>query len=154
MLTHFSPGNLNIVITAIDINSGKTSEPSISLVINLGLPLSNICFPKDTLVNTDQGIIKIQEIKNNTINGLKVEHITEIISNDNYLVCFEKDALYPNCPSEKTIITRNHRLLYNGIMVNADSLLSEHQLFDTSSKIYLLFIFVSSLTLSFTYSKL
>ncbi len=89
-------------------------------------PISNICFPKDTPITTDQGIIKIQEIKNQTINGLKVEHVTQIIGSDNHLVCFEKDALYPGCPSENTLMTRNHKVCYNGEMVEAETLLNEN----------------------------
>jgi hypothetical protein len=74
---------------------------------------------------TDQGIVKIQEIKDQTINGLKVEHITEIIGTHDELVCFEKDSLYPSCPSEKTVMTRNHKVLYHRELVDADTLLND-----------------------------
>jgi hypothetical protein len=87
--------------------------------------ISNICFPKDTPIVTDQGIVKIQDIKNNTINGLKVEHVTITTSIEKELVCFEKDSISINCPSQKTIMTRNHKV-FHGTMVNADTLLGDH----------------------------
>jgi hypothetical protein len=87
--------------------------------------LSNICFPKDTPIVTDQGIVKIQDIKNNTINGIKVEHITQTVSTHSHLVCFEKDSIAKGCPSQQTIMTRNHKV-FHGTMVKADTLLNDN----------------------------
>jgi hypothetical protein len=114
-----NPSVLSLNITVKQVTSGIIGPASSNLY-------SEICFPKDTPITTDQGIIPIQEIHNKTINGLKVEHITEIIGTFKNLVCFEKDALYPGCPSEKTIITRNHKVFYNGYMVEAGTLLNEN----------------------------
>jgi hypothetical protein len=101
----------------------KSNTPVVACLTTM--LISNICFPKDTTIMTDQGIVKIQEITNQTINGLKVEHITEILGTDNELVCFEKDSLYLGCPSEKTIMTRNHKILYHKEFVDADTLLND-----------------------------
>jgi hypothetical protein len=114
-----NPSVLSLNITVKQVSSGITGPASSSL-------FSEICFPKDTPITTDQGIIPIQEIRNQTINGLKVEHITQIVGTFKHLVCFEKDALYLGCPSEKTIMTRNHKVSYNGEMVEAGTLLNEH----------------------------
>jgi hypothetical protein len=89
-------------------------------------PISNICFPAGTPINTDQGIIAIDKINPsiNTIRGNKIETITKTVTEDKYLVCIEKDALSKNIPSEKTLITKNHELFYNGIMIKARELLN------------------------------
>jgi len=114
-----NPSIPSLNITVKQVSSGITGPASSSL-------FSEICFPKDTPITTDQGIIPIQEIRNQTINGSKVEHITQIVGTFKHLVCFEKDALYPGCPSERTIMTRNHKVSYNGDMVEAGTLLNEH----------------------------
>jgi alpha-tubulin suppressor-like RCC1 family protein len=88
-------------------------------------PISNICFPAGTPINTDQGIINIEKINPNicTIRGNKIETITKTITQDKYLVCIEKDAFSKNIPSQKTLISKNHSLLYNGKMIKAKELL-------------------------------
>ena len=87
--------------------------------------ISNICFPENTPVLTDQGIIAIQEIdlKINTINNKKIIAITKSISQDNYLVCFKKNCLGYNYPSEDTTMTKEHKIKYDNQMVEADNFL-------------------------------
>jgi hypothetical protein len=88
-------------------------------------PISNICFPAGTPINTDQGLIPIEQINSDicSIRGNKIETITKTITQDKYLICIEKDALAKNIPSQKTIISKNHGLLYNGEMIKARELL-------------------------------
>jgi len=78
------------------------------------VPISNTCFPAGTLITTNQGPIAIDKIDPNihTIRNKKIVAITKTVSYSDYLVCFDKDAIGSNIPSEKTIITRNH-LIYN-----------------------------------------
>jgi uncharacterized delta-60 repeat protein len=84
-------------------------------------PISNICFPANTPITTNQGTIAIQNLdpKIHTIRNKKIELITKTITQDKYLVCFEKDALGINLPSEKTIITKNHLIYYKGTAMKA-----------------------------------
>jgi hypothetical protein len=82
-------------------------------------------FPKDTPIVTDQGIVNIQDITNQTIYGLKVEYITQTTSIHKELVCFEKDSISIGYPNQRTIMTRNHKVFY-GTMVNADTLLKDN----------------------------
>jgi len=88
-------------------------------------PYSNICFPSGTPVQLDQGIVPIDKINPaiHTIRGNKIETVTRTITRDKYLICIETDALAKNIPSQKTLISKNHKLFYNGKMVPANDLL-------------------------------
>jgi len=82
---------------------------------------SDICFPAGTPVKTDQGLLPIEKLKPgiNTINRNRIEHITRTITNDNYLVCFEKDSLDINLPIRRTLISKNHKILYKNKLIEA-----------------------------------
>jgi hypothetical protein len=87
--------------------------------------ISDICFPAGTPVNTDQGIIAIDKIDplRHTINGKRILHITQTVTLDKYLICIEKGALGPHTPSSRTVMTKQHKVLYQGVLVPADRLL-------------------------------
>jgi hypothetical protein len=104
--------------TSNGIGTGDASDP---------LQVSNICFPAGTLIETNQGKIAIEKIdpRIHTIRNKKICHITRTITQDKYLVCIEKNALGNNIPSEKTIISKNHCIWYNGKMVAAKELVNK-----------------------------
>jgi hypothetical protein len=82
----------------------------------------NICFPASTPVETDQGVVAISEINPDihTIRRQPVLAVTRTLMEiNNRLVVFEEDALGENCPSQKTTCSPNHKILYNGKMVEA-----------------------------------
>jgi hypothetical protein len=83
--------------------------------------LSNICFQAGTPIDLDQGTIPIEQIDPaiHTINGKKIITITKTFSRDKFLVCFEKHALYLNCPNKRTIMSGAHKLFYQVGMVEA-----------------------------------
>jgi len=85
------------------------------------VPISNICFPAGTLISTDQGEIRIEKIIpfENTINNKNITAITKTISHNTYLVCFDKNALGNNYPNKKTMISKDHKILYKGKMIEA-----------------------------------
>jgi hypothetical protein len=84
-------------------------------------PISNICFAGNTSVLTDQGFVLIKNIKPSahTIDNEKIVAVTKNVTLDRYLVCFEKDSLGEGIPSEKTIVTKNHKILYMGELIKA-----------------------------------
>jgi hypothetical protein len=84
-------------------------------------PTSDICFPAGTPVKTDQGLVPIEKIRPgiNTIHRNRIETITKTITNDNYLVCFEKDSLDINLPIRRTLISKNHKILYKNKLIEA-----------------------------------
>jgi len=96
--------------------------------------ISNICFPANTLISTNQGNIAIKDLdpKIHTIRNKKIELITKTVTQDKYLVCFEKDSLDKNVPSEKTIITKNHLIYYKGSAMKAKDFINK---FDNVKKI-------------------
>ena len=89
--------------------------------------ISDICFPKHTFINTDQGKIMIENIniKIHTINNNKIKAITKTISPDDYLVCFEKHSINFNYPSKQTIMSKNHKIKYNGELMKAHTFLKK-----------------------------
>lgn len=84
-------------------------------------PISNICFPGNTIIKIDAGIIPIKNIDSNvhTINGNKIIAVTKTITLDNHLVCFKKNALGINYPSNETIVSKNHKIFYNQKFISA-----------------------------------
>jgi hypothetical protein len=85
------------------------------------IPFSNTCFPANTPIVTDQGIIKISKIdpKKHTINKKKIIDITKTKTMNTFLICFEKNALGVNVPNKKTVMTKQHKILYKGILREA-----------------------------------
>jgi hypothetical protein len=92
---------------------------------SLSSPSSGICFPAKTPIATDQGIIDIDKLNPeiHTIRSMPIDTITKTISRDKYLVCFEKDALAKNIPSQKTIMSQCHLVFFNGKMIPANEFL-------------------------------
>jgi len=87
---------------------------------------SNICFPGKTPIVTDMGIVNIEDldIEYHTIRDKKIVALTKTKSQENYLVCFEKNSLGEDCPSDKTIMSSEHKVLYKDKLVQAKKLLN------------------------------
>jgi hypothetical protein len=92
-------------------------------------PLSVICFIEGNKVLTDQGLVEIQSIDENihTINNKKIVSLVKTFSQEKYLVCIEKDALGKNTPSQNTIMSTNHKLVYNKKIVSAYELIGKNE---------------------------
>ena len=120
-VTMISPYDINTV-TVADINGNNSN--TFTLTTDL---ISNICFIAGTPVTTDQGNIPIEKIDTtfHTIRNKKIVAITKTVTQDKYLVCFEKDALGKNIPSLRTTISKNHNLFYNGKMRMAKEFLKD-----------------------------
>ena len=90
--------------------------------------ISNICFPGFTPINTDQGIVAIDKIDTSfhTIGNKQIVTVTRTVTLDKYLVCFEKDAFCPNYPSERTIMTAEHKIFCKGKLVKAKKFLGKY----------------------------
>ena len=82
------------------------------------------CFVAGTLVMTDQGAVAIEQLNEciHTIRNKPIVGITRNITPDKFLICIEKGSLYLNTPSEDTIMTTSHKVLYRGCLTNAGDL--------------------------------
>jgi hypothetical protein len=98
--------------TPVYIYPPNTTLSEILAEQNLPIPIADICFVKHTPIETDQGIVPIHKIDPsvNTINNKKIITITKSVTEDNFLVCFEKHALGENIPSTRTIISKYHKI--------------------------------------------
>jgi hypothetical protein len=106
------------------INDFITS-PSVDLA--LWSVVSNICFVEDTLIETDQGLIKIAKINPDihTINNEKIVCVTKVISTNNkFLIRIKKNALGDNIPSVDTYVSKFHKVLYDDKMICAFNLVN------------------------------
>jgi len=83
--------------------------------------ISNICFPSGTPIQTNQGIIAIEKLntKVHTINNQPIKHITQTTTLDKYLICFQKDALGRNVPCATTIMSKEHKIDFEGQLIPA-----------------------------------
>ena len=118
------------VLTSFPIHQSLGQAAGGSVIIKpLLRPISNICFPAKTPITTDQGQIFIENINPaiHTIRNKKIVTITKTITSDKYLVCFEKDSLGKNIPSQKTIISKNHSLFYKGQMIKAKNFINQFE---------------------------
>jgi len=86
---------------------------------------ANICFPAGTPIQTDQGMIAIEKINPNihTIQNKPIVDITKTVTADKYLVGFKKNALGLNYPMNNTLMSKEHKLYYQGIMRKAKTFL-------------------------------
>jgi hypothetical protein len=83
--------------------------------------VANVCFPANTPIKTDQGIVSIKKIDPafHTINKNRIVAITQTITLAKYLICFKRDSLGKNYPAEDTIMSKEHKVYYMGRMIEA-----------------------------------
>jgi hypothetical protein len=92
--------------------------------------VASACFLKDTIIKTDSGNVKIQDIQadKNSINGKKVKALTKTFyakKGDNippFLISIPKDALFKNSPDKETFVSPLHSVFYNGQLIFAKDL--------------------------------
>jgi len=103
-------------ISTWNVTSVTTVDPATALFI-----IASACFPANTPITTNQGIIAIDKIdpKIHTIRNKKIVAVIQTINQDKNIVCIEKAALGKNLPSERILISNNHRILFQGKMIKA-----------------------------------
>jgi hypothetical protein len=113
--------------TGFDIPTGLGSLywDNISATWFYAIP-SEICFPANTPVLTDQGIVAIQNIEpgKHTLRNKRIVAITQTVSHDDHLVHFSKHSLGHNYPTEDTRMSKHHKVLYAGKMTSAHHFLT------------------------------
>jgi uncharacterized delta-60 repeat protein len=142
VITDFSNNSNNRAYSVVIDNNNKIVAAGYTLLNGLDdfalarylsedgpIPISNICFPSGTPIQTDQGMIAIEKINPNihTINKKPIIDITKTITSDKYLIGFKKNALGLNYPSENTRMSKEHKLLYGGKMCEAKTFLNKFE---------------------------
>jgi hypothetical protein len=91
------------------------------IITSIPTPTSNICFPVGTPVQTDQGIFSIEKLdkEKHTIHGEPILQITKTVTLDSYLISFEKNSIGRNIPNKKTIMSKDHKIHFEGQLVPA-----------------------------------
>ena len=112
--------------------SGTSTVNALCGITNNGttsIPISNICFLGNTPIKTNKGIIFIKDIDPNihTIDNEKIITITKTITNEDYLICFEKDSIEKNIPSSKIIMSKNHKIYYKNKLIEAYKFVNKYQ---------------------------
>mgnify|MGYP003676306744 CR=1 FL=1 len=87
-------------------------------------PPDPICFPKGTPVLTNLGPVDIEKLNSDkhTIRGNEIVAITQSRPLQKHIVCFEKDSLSKNVPSQQTLCSMEHKVFYKGEMTKARDL--------------------------------
>jgi uncharacterized repeat protein (TIGR03803 family) len=109
---------------------GGTTDNGTVFKYELSTPIiSSVCFPAGTLITTDQGDIEIDKINplTTTIHKKAIRAITRTILPDPYVVCIYKDALGINYPDKTTIISKNHKIMYDGKLTKVCNLIGRYK---------------------------
>ena len=106
------------------VNSPSQASVSSGLLLNA---ISNICLSKGTQILCDQGIINIEKIntRKHTINNRPINHITQSIHTDDYLIKIKKNCLSSNSPSSDIICSGDHKILYKNNLIESKNLINE-----------------------------
>ena len=87
--------------------------------------ISNICFRGEAKVLTREGYMEIREVKRGMrVQGEEIEEVTRTISKESEVVLMKAGSIMKNMPKEDTVITKEHKVLYKGRMVEAKELVN------------------------------
>lgn len=130
--------NGNSIIVGSRYWSATSQVPSVPVSNSVGyfgaswvLELTNSpipCFTAGAIVQTDQGMIPIEDIKSNkhTIRKMKIINRSALTSQNadgsDYLVRFDKNALGEECPNKETVCSPLHMVFYEGKNIPAGKL--------------------------------
>jgi hypothetical protein len=94
---------------------------------NLAIPSTPSCFRQNTMVETDQGEIEIQNITtDNTINNLKVTALTKAFNSDGMMAKITKGAINGKVPTKSLFVQKDHKLCLSPLEIGVmESLLWE-----------------------------
>ena len=117
-----APGTYTVTYSATDsVGVTVTATRTVYVVVTLPTPT---CFPAGTPVQTDQGELAIEQLVpgKHTVRGKSIIAITQTRPLQKHVVCFKKDSLCRNVPSQQTLCSKEHKVLYRGEMTKARDL--------------------------------
>ena len=114
----------NVITTTIDFNFMMGSINGLNTIDKV-VPASNICFPAGTPILTDQGIVNIDQINTDlhSIDGQEIIGITKTVTLDKYLIGFKPNAVGLNIPTQPTLMSKDHKIMFKGQLVPAERFL-------------------------------
>jgi len=122
-LLAYKAGTVTITATQPAIqgtnNYYEAATTSVTLTPSYFTFMTDICFLAGTPILTDQGTFPIETLTNQTLDGKPILRITKTLGTEEQMVCFEKDSLGKDQPSQKTVMTMKHRLEKDGKRVKA-----------------------------------
>lgn len=97
-----------------------TPQYILSAAINV-VPVEFICFPAGTPIQTDTGPVAVEKLRVgvHTIQRQRVRGVSKSVTPELHLVCFEPHSLGHNVPTQRTIMSLNHKVRYRGVMTEA-----------------------------------
>ena len=97
-----------------------TPQYILSAAINV-VPIDYICFPAGTPIQTDTGPVAVEKLRVgvHTIQRQRVRGVSKSVTPELHLVCFEPHSLGHNVPTQRTIMSLNHKVRYRGVMTEA-----------------------------------
>ncbi len=122
----YGAGTTNITATQEETTTYNQGSITAVLTVNPA-PIGSICFPAGTPIKTDQGIINIDKLNPSihTIRNKQILYVTKTITEHNHLICFKKNSLGNNIPSQDTFVSKNHKVLCNGKMIKAKDFINK-----------------------------
>ena len=110
---------------SISVKTSVTEGDPVKKPIENVIP---ICFAKGTPINTDFGIMKIEDINTykHTINGKEILSITKSIPNIDEIVKIGKNALNQNVPSKDTYMSKDHKVMIRGKLIECEKLIGKY----------------------------
>jgi len=104
-------------------SNGETATTNRTVHVVTEIPTPT-CFPAGTPVQTDQGVTAIDKLVpgEHTFRGKSIVAITQTHLLQNHIICFEKDSIGKNVPSQQTLCSKEHKVLYQGEMIKARDL--------------------------------
>jgi hypothetical protein len=120
----FCSSKLHLFAFGNYVNSPSNASVSSFALLNA---ISWICLSKGTQILCDQGIINIEKIntRKHTINNKPINHITQSIHTDDYLIKIKKNCLSSNSPSSDIICSGDHKILYKNNLIESKHLVDE-----------------------------
>lgn len=98
---------------------------STHILVSNPIPISEICFHKNTLIQTDQENIIISKLnpKVHTINNKKILAISKTIISEKTVTLIKENAFGENIPCCPMILSNRHCVLYKNELQTAESLI-------------------------------
>jgi hypothetical protein len=94
-------------------------------------PSPNICFTADSMIETDKGLVRVTDLdaKKHKLQGNSFICVVKSKNQEKEMICLEKHALNENQPFTKTLISKEHKIMYDGKLERACDLVNDSTIY-------------------------